>query len=115
MSSKSPLGCSILVAVSAVGGLMVHRSALDAAEDMHEVVQAKEAQRMIQDCAATVEQADTAYEAALLTGDRGYLLVFLAALPTLREKVQSLLAASSDELMYEVKKSGKNAVASRVS
>jgi len=97
MSIKSLLGCSIIVAVSAVGGLMVHRSALDAAEDMHEVVQAKEAQRMIQDCAATVEQADTAYEAALLTGDRGYLLVFRAALPTLREKVQSLLAASSDD------------------
>jgi len=76
---------------------MVHRSALDAAEDMHEVVQAKDAQRMIQDCAVTVEEADAAYEAASLTGDRGYLLVFRAALPALREKVQSLLAASSDD------------------
>ncbi len=91
------MGCFIIVAVSAIGGLMVHRSALDAAEHLQQVSQTRDAQRVIRECTAILEQVDQASESAALGGDRGYLLVSRAAFESLREKVLSLSAAAADE------------------
>ena len=97
MSRRSFLGFVVIVAVSVIGGLMVHRSSLDAAEDLRQVSEARDAQRLIRECAAALEQADAAEEAAALTGDRGYLWTSRAILQILREKVQSLGVAAADD------------------